>query len=64
MDSLVRKDTPARPWLCLLDSALVHVADEFLQPIRREAPWIKLCFVNPGTAAFSQPLDRAITRPR
>ena len=31
--------------------------------MRREFPWIKLCFVNPGATAFSQPLDRNIMRP-
>ena len=52
MGSCVNKDTPEQPWLCLLDAALVHVAAEFLLTIRREAPWTKLCFVNPGTTAL------------
>ena len=63
MDSFANKETLAQPWLCLMGAALAHVSAEFLQSIRREAPWIKLCFVNPGTAACPQPLDRNMTRP-
>jgi hypothetical protein len=39
------------------------VSAGFLKIIRLEAPWVKLVFVNPGTTAFSQPLDRSIMRP-
>jgi hypothetical protein len=63
MDASVNKESPSMPWLCLLDAAPVHVAAEFLQSMRRELPWFKLCFVNPGTTALSQPLDRSIMRP-
>ena len=38
MDASVNKESPSAPWLCLLDAAPVHVAAEFLQPMRRELP--------------------------
>eukprot|EP00971_Amphidinium_carterae_P128057 2536575-Amphidinium_carterae.2 len=60
MDAIVSKDTPRKPWICVMDTAPVQIAAEFWKDMRANIDWVKLVFVGPGMTSTCQPFDKAI----
>eukprot|EP00971_Amphidinium_carterae_P201488 3998057-Amphidinium_carterae.1 len=63
MDKDINREQTGRPWMCILDAALVHVGAEFRNELRKVVPHIFLAFVSAGYTSVCQPLDVAVMRP-